>query len=256
MWVYWVEVVFRCCLSNETGIVLVNLAQRLDDLDQLVIVAHHVEFLVLLRQHFVTRRKWKAWRPTEHYMWHLVILFLLSVRVCDIKHFGQNATDTPHVNSLVVLRLAQNYLGCAVPARHDLVGQWAPAPRLQLFWLLSRTRLIDALLLLEHLLTWKSLWSIGVITSMLLLGHLWCGDDLIHNAVLDLTVLRCGFAGGVGTLVVVRRSVAAWLGECAGETEVADGHGALLVYQYVGGFKISMNNVCRVKKFYATKQVV
>jgi len=117
-----VKVIFSRLLGYKTRIGLVNASQGLYYLDQLVVVAHHVELLLFLRKHFLAGREWEAGGAREEHTREVSLVPHL-INVGNIKHFGQNATDTPHVDASVVLGFAQNNFWRAVPSRDNLVRQ-------------------------------------------------------------------------------------------------------------------------------------
>ena len=67
-------------------------------------------------------REWEAIPPFEEYMALLVLLLRgLNLGFCSrVKHLEEDAPESPHVRSLVVLALDQRDFGCAVPPGSDM----------------------------------------------------------------------------------------------------------------------------------------
>lgn len=95
------------------------MAQILYNFNELIVIADNIKLLVLLRKHILARRQWEAGGAREKHPRKLALLLLVLlalVRIGGLQHLSQNATDAPHVDACVILRFAQNYFWCAVPA--------------------------------------------------------------------------------------------------------------------------------------------
>lgn len=103
---------------------VVWVGERFQYHDHLVSLADDVDVIVFGFAHLLARRQREAWGSfKDETILSLDASRLVVVR--EVEHFTEDTANRPDVYLCTILCFGQNELGRAVPARHNVAGQFA-----------------------------------------------------------------------------------------------------------------------------------